>query len=132
MQKNLLWQISHNILTTKTLLYNRKVTADSSCQVCQSANEDVEHRFFVCDINTETLNFLFLLVSALKLLSNNQQLLLLDLDFGLPPSLQRGTEILFSEGLYTLWTARNEITFQRRTHMQPPHERFSQSESKSG
>jgi hypothetical protein len=40
----------------------------------------------------------------------------MDLDFGLPASLQRGTEILFSEGLYTLWTARNEVTFGRRQH----------------
>jgi hypothetical protein len=40
----------------------------------------------------------------------------MDLDFGLPPSLQRGAEILFSEGLYTLWTARNEVTFGRRQH----------------
>jgi hypothetical protein len=36
------------------------------------------------------------------------------LDFGLPPSLQRGAEILLSEGLYTLWSARNEVTFERQ------------------
>jgi hypothetical protein len=40
----------------------------------------------------------------------------MDLAFGLPPSLQRGAEILLSEGLYTLWTARNEVTFGRRQH----------------
>jgi hypothetical protein len=40
----------------------------------------------------------------------------MDLDFGLPPSLQRGAEILLSEGLYTLWTARNEVIFERRQH----------------
>jgi hypothetical protein len=39
-----------------------------------------------------------------------------DPDFGLPPGLQRGAVIPLSEGLYTLWTARNEVTFHRRHH----------------
>jgi hypothetical protein len=43
----------------------------------------------------------------------------MDLDFGLSPSLQRGTEILLSEGLYTLWAARNEVTFGRRQYDGP-------------
>jgi hypothetical protein len=38
------------------------------------------------------------------------------LDFGLPASVQRGMEILFSEALCALWVARNEVTFDRRQH----------------
>jgi hypothetical protein len=34
----------------------------------------------------------------------------------LPPSLQQGAQILISEGLYTLCTARNKVTFEKRQH----------------
>jgi hypothetical protein len=40
----------------------------------------------------------------------------MDLDFGLPASLQQGMEILFSEILCALWDARNDTIFQRKRH----------------
>jgi hypothetical protein len=97
--RNLLWQISHNILPIKPFLKERNVTKKDICEVCKSQVESLQHRFF--DIPT---------------LKKFDLIQIMDLDFGLPPSLQRGAEILFSEGLYTFWTARNEVTFGRRQH----------------
>jgi hypothetical protein len=111
--RNLLWQISHNILPVKTLLKERNVTKDDTCAVCNAHVETLQHRFFECPINTPTWETLLRITPVLK---NFDLVRTMDLDFGLPASLQRGTEILFSEALYTLWTARNEVTFGRRQH----------------
>jgi exonuclease III len=111
--RNLLWQISHNILSIKTWLYERKVTKNATCAVCNAHEETLQHRFFECPINTLSWETLLRITPVLK---NFDLVRTMDLDFGLPASLQRGTEILFSEALYTLWTARNEVTFGRRQH----------------
>jgi hypothetical protein len=34
--RNMLWQISHNILPTATFLYDRKVIKDARCAVCKT------------------------------------------------------------------------------------------------
>jgi hypothetical protein len=111
--RNLLWQISHNILPIKTFLKDRNVTRDDTCAVCKAHGESLQHRFFDCPINSPTWE---IILKISPLLKNLDLIQAMDLDFGLPPSLQRGAEILFSEGLYTLWTARNEVTFGRREH----------------
>jgi hypothetical protein len=111
--RNLLWQISHNILPIKAFLKDRQVTKDDTCEVCKLHVESLQHRFIDCPINLPTWE---IILKILPFLKNFDLIQLMDLDFGLPPSLQRGAEILFSEGLYTLWTARNEVTFGRRQH----------------
>jgi hypothetical protein len=114
--RNLLWQISHNILPIKTFLKERTVLDDDTCSVCNSQAESMQHRFFDCPINIPTWE---LIHKFLPFLKNLDLIQAMDLAFGLPPSLQRGAEILFSEGLYTLWTARNEVTFGRRQYDGP-------------
>jgi hypothetical protein len=111
--RNLLWQISHNILPVKTFLCDRTVIKDAKCSVCNEHEETLQHRFFDCPINKPTWDILLKIAPVIK---NMDLVRAMDLDFGLPAGLQRGTEILFSEGLYTLWTARNEVTFGRRQH----------------
>jgi hypothetical protein len=79
----------------------------------QIACGTLQHRFTDCPVNFPTWE---IILKILPFLKNLDLIQLMDLDFGLPPSLQRGAEILFSGGLYTLWTARNEVTFGRRQH----------------
>jgi hypothetical protein len=81
--------------------------------VCGQEGGNLEHRFLKCPINKQTWVTLY---RILPLLQNFNLTQLMDLDFELPPNLQRGAKILLSEGLYTLWTARNEVTFERRQH----------------
>jgi hypothetical protein len=111
--RSILWQISHNILPIKTFLKERNVTVDDTCVVCNTHTETLQHRFFDCQINIPSRELILKILPFLKNLNLNQTM---DLDFGLPSSIQRGAEILLSEGLYTLWTARNEVTFGRQQH----------------
>jgi hypothetical protein len=111
--RNLLWQVSHGILPTRAFLKHRQVITEDKCAVCKSQAENLEHRFIDCPINHPTWATLHKILPFIKDFNLTQ---LMDLDFGLPPSSQRGAEILLSEGLYTLWTARNEVTFERRQH----------------
>jgi hypothetical protein len=111
--KNMLWQISHGILPVKSFLLHRKVINDDLCPMCSNAVEDVSHRFFDCTVNSKFWELFRRVFPYIGSLSPTQ---MFDLDFGLLPSLQRGAVIPLSEGLYTLWTARNEVTFQRRQH----------------
>jgi hypothetical protein len=111
--KNMLWQISHGILPVKSFLLHRKVINDDLCPMCSNAVEDVSHRFFDCTVNSKFWELFRRVFPYIASLSPTQ---MFDLEFGLLPSLQRGAVIPLSEGLYTLWTARNEVTFQRRHH----------------
>jgi hypothetical protein len=97
----------------KTFLKHRKVISEDKSAACGHESKNLEHRFLKCLINKETWVVLY---GILPFLCNINLIELVDLDFGLPPSLQRGAEILLLEGLYTLWTARNEVTFERRQH----------------
>jgi hypothetical protein len=108
-----LWQISHHILPTRVFLKNRKVIKEGFCEICKHPEEDLEHRFVHCPINKKTWEIIFSIAPSLRTLDFQK---VVDFDFGLAPSLQRGAEILLSEGLYTLWTTRNEVTFGRRKH----------------
>jgi hypothetical protein len=109
----MLWQISHGILPVKSFLLHRTVTNNDQCPMCLNAVEDISHRFFDCIINSKFWDLFGRVFPYLASLSPPQ---MFDLDLGLPPSLQRGAVIPLSEGLYTLWTARNEVTFHRRHH----------------
>jgi hypothetical protein len=100
----LLWQVSHGILPTRTFLKHRQVTTDDKYAVYGLLEANLEHRFINCPINQQTW---VILHRILPFLMNFNLTQLMDLDFGLPSSIQRGAEILLSEGLYTLWTARN-------------------------
>jgi hypothetical protein len=51
--KNILWQISRDILPVKSLLLHRKVTNDDRCPMCIKAVENIYHRFFECAINSK-------------------------------------------------------------------------------
>jgi hypothetical protein len=111
--RNLLSQISHNILPIKIFLKERNVTKDDTRAVCKTHVESLQHRFFDCPINFPTWEIILKIIPLLKILISSKQWTSIS---GCPRVYNWGTEILFSEGLYTLWTARNEVTFGRRQH----------------
>jgi hypothetical protein len=89
----MLWQISHGILPVKSFLLHRKVTNDDRCPMCLNAVENISHRFFECTINLKFRDLFGKVFPYLASLSPTQ---MFDLDFGLPPSLQRGAVIPLS------------------------------------
>jgi hypothetical protein len=101
------------MLPIRSFLKHRHVISEDKCALCGQEEENLEHGFLNCPINKQTWVTLY---RILPILQNFNLTQLMDLGFGLPPSLQRRTGILLSEGLYTLWTARNEVTFERRQH----------------
>jgi hypothetical protein len=64
--RNLLWQVSHNILPIRSFLKHRHVISEDKCAVCGQEEENLEHRFLDCPINKQTWVTLYRILPILQ------------------------------------------------------------------
>ena len=101
--KNLVWRACRNSLPTKMNLVRRKIITDSTCDLCQTSQEDVQHALYLCPKLTELWQSVPLYYySKLKQCANFLDLLECIFADNRDPR-------LFSMVVWALWNRRNNI-----------------------
>jgi hypothetical protein len=103
-----MWQLSHCILATNSMLYHRHIRTDKSCPMCKAAEEDYFHRFFACSINSQALATLANLHPNIRFINKQD---IFDLNFK-----GHAAVILVTEYMYSCWSERNTVVFGRGRH----------------